>query len=129
MFIINGFLFFLVALLHLYWFINLREEGLKVELINELHQKHVVAQNMVHQNLFSKCNILLDKNEQQKISNYLKQFKVNFYLTKKDLLSIGDLTYKQIIFKTYLEADSEIFYMTKGYLVQNENSQKCFGIL
>ncbi|MAX65457.1 MAG: hypothetical protein CME66_00825 [Halobacteriovoraceae bacterium] len=121
---------FLILPLHFYLVTHVRNEGKELESKLNIHRTHYALTALVSKNLMNECNAFSSTFLDKQLAAQVKDSPhLNFYLTRQLKKSLGDLRFYHIFFKTYSESSKELFVESTGYLIENTESFRCFGLI
>jgi hypothetical protein len=119
----------IIIIVHFILITDLRNSGLAVQKRLDLQPEHDIALEYISKDLFSVCSTFKENRVKKEVELYLKSKKLNYELAKKQIVSINDLIFEELIFRVFSSNDSMVYYQSNGYLVTNIKSNKCFGII
>jgi hypothetical protein len=108
---------------------NLQQKAVVVEKKLELRKAHQITQIKVANNLMSKCDVFKNKNLLKTLQEEMSQNHYKTFLVKEKIISLDDLSFYEILLKSFKASDSEVSVKTNGYMVQNDVTNRCFGII
>lgn len=119
----------IIVLVHIFFINQLRNSGKLVQERLSLQSHSDQISKVFANNLFGECNLFEDHELMAHVKSSLSKHSLDFHLVQKPIVEINKLSFKEIIFRVFKLKRSDIFYETRGYLVEHKESSKCFGIL
>ena len=127
--VINRFLLFIFLIGNLFVALDYYQQGLAVDSYQKHKKVHFDTKHLISKNLKTKCTILSDSKLKAKIQTELTSKDIGFDLVGQDVITINSLIFIRVIFRTFNKSDHSISYTSKGYLVQNSESNACYGLI
>lgn len=127
--LINKFLIFVFLIFNIIFAFKYFNQGTVTKEYQGLKTIHFSAKRAISTNLQTSCTILKDSTASRRLKESLEQQGLKFHLVRKKAVSINDLNFFKVVFKTYLAKSESIQFVSEGYLVQNSITDSCYGLI
>jgi len=108
---------------------SFRSSGIELSELNQQKIIHAKVQKVFSKELEGDCKLFKTDDLINQVSSGLKLFDFKLDIVKENILTINQLIFERITFRTFqtLKPNQEV--ISYGYMVIHSESKKCFGIL